>query len=134
MKQIRGTFVAAAACLMLGVPACDQSKAELEQAKTQLQAVTAERDALKNQVNGLQGQVSTLQQQLGDANAKLAASAAAAQPAAAAPHAPAHHSRPSTGSTSESQPLDQTQPPPTPAQLEQKAAEKQMTGKASMNN
>src|SRR5215470_6549480 len=133
MKAIRGTFGAAAACLILGMLGCDQSKTELEQTKAQLQTVSGERDALKNQVSGMQQQISALTQQLGEANAKLAA---AAQPAAQAqPPAAAHHrARPATGSTSgSSQAAEPAQPlQPTPAQLEQKAAEKQMTGKASM--
>ena len=132
MKGIHGTFGVAAAFVILGMLGCDQSKAELEQTKTQLQAVTTERDALKTQVSALQGQVTTLQQQLNDANAKLAAAAAAAQPAQAQ-HPAAQHRRPSTASTSGTQEPAQT-PKPTPDQLEQKAAEKQMTGKASMNN
>ena len=133
MKGMHVTFGIAAATLILGMLGCDQSKAELDQTKTQLQAVTTERDALKGQVTALQGQVTTLQQQLNDANAKLAAATAAAQPAAEAQRPSAqHHSRPSTASKTGTQ--EPSQPQPTPDQLEQKAAEKQMTGKASMNN
>jgi phage shock protein A len=125
MNAVQRTLGAAAALLAMGMVGCDQSKAELDQTKMQLQTVSTERDSLKNQVNTLQGQVTTLTQQLSDANAKLAAAAAGPQSGAEASR-PTSHRRSSPGTPSEQ--------PPTQQEVERKAAEKQMTGKSSMNN
>jgi septal ring factor EnvC (AmiA/AmiB activator) len=64
------------------LPACDQSKAELDSTKKQLQTVTMERDSLRNELQESKQRAVVLQQQLSEIQTKLSAAAAALVPPA----------------------------------------------------